>query len=214
MDKIKIVLADDHQILLDGLKALFEKQEIIEIRGAYNNGAELFEDLKNTQPDIAVIDINMPGLNGLELTLRIKKEFPVVKVITLSMFDDIVHIMQLIKAGVSAYLFKNVSNAKLLEAITEVAGGNTYFPAEVTAKIAAFTKSEKSRQYTVPAPALTARELQILKLIAMEFSNAQIGDQLFISERTVETHRKNMLRKTSHKNMVGLLKYVLDNQII
>ncbi len=214
MEKIKIVLADDHQILLDGLRALFEKQEAIEIAGVYNNGATLFEDLKRTVPDIAIIDINMPGLNGLELTLRIKKEFPAIKVITLSMFDDIVHIMQLIKAGVSAYLFKNISNSELFEAIREVEKGNTYFPAEVSAKIAAYTRSEKSRQYEVPGPVLTNRELEILKLIALEYSNAKIADTLFISERTVETHRKNMLRKANHKNMVGLLKYVLDNHLI
>jgi len=214
MDKIKIVLADDHQILLDGLKALFEKQDLIEIAGIYNNGADLFDALNDTLPDIAIIDINMPGLNGLELTLKIKKEFPAVKVITLSMFDDIVHIMQLIKAGVSAYLFKNVSNSKLLEAIIEVEKGNTYLPAEVSAKIAAFTRAEKNKQYEMPPPALTGRELEILKLIALEYSNAKIADALFISERTVETHRKNMLRKTNHKNMVGLLKYVLDNHLI
>src|SRR6185437_433548 len=186
MDKIKIVLADDHQILLDGLKALFEKQDLIEIAGIYNNGADLFDALNDTLPDIAIIDINMPGLNGLELTLKIKKEFPAVKVITLSMFDDIVHIMQLIKAGVSAYLFKNVSNSKLLEAIIEVEKGNTYLPAEVSAKIAAFNRAEKNKQYEMPPPALTGRELEILKLIALEYSNAKIADALFISERTVE----------------------------
>jgi len=214
MDKIKIVLADDHQILLDGLRALFEKQEGIEIAGVYPDGAQLFDDLKNTMPDMAIIDINMPGLNGLELTLKIKKEFPSIKVITLSMFDDTVHIMQLIKAGVSAYLFKNTSNTQLLEAISEVQGGNTYFPPEVSEKVAACTRSEKGRQYDIPAPGLTNRELEILKLIAQEYSNAKIGDTLFISERTVETHRKNMLRKANHKNMVGLLKYALDNHLI
>jgi DNA-binding NarL/FixJ family response regulator len=214
MDKIKIVLADDHQILLDGLKALFEKQDELAIAGIYNNGADLFADLQNTMPDIAIIDINMPGLNGLELALKIKKDYPGIKVIALSMFDDIVHIMQLIKAGVSAYLFKNAGNTKLLEAIMEVKTGNTYFPPEVTARITAFTKAEKAKQYEIPAPTLTGRELEILKLIALEYSNAQIGNTLFISERTVETHRKNMLRKTNHKNMVGLLKYVLDNHLI
>jgi DNA-binding NarL/FixJ family response regulator len=214
MNTIKIVLADDHQILLDGLRALFDKEEGIVVAGIYNNGLDMFNSLKNTRPDIALIDINMPGLNGLELTLKIKKECPGIRVMTLSMFDDINHIMQLVKAGVSAYLFKNISNDELLKAIREVDKGNLYFSPGISARVSEYVKAERSRQYQVPAPALTSRELEILKLIATEYSNAQIGDKLFISERTVETHRKNMLRKTNHKNMVGLLKYVLDNGLI
>jgi len=214
MCEIKIVLADDHQILLDGLSSLFDKQDNILVSGAYANGLDLYQDLKNTMPNIAIIDINMPGLNGIELTLKIKREFPAVKVIILSMFDDITHIIQLVKAGVSAYLFKNINNYDLLNAIAEVGKGNLYFSPEVSAKIAEHAKAEKSKQYQIPTPSLTSRELEILKLIALERSNAQIADQLFISERTVETHRKNMLRKTNHKNMVGLLKYVIDNHLI
>ena len=214
MDKIKIVLADDHQILLDGLQALFQKQEDIIVAGVYNNGLDMYDDLKNTLPDIAIVDISMPGLNGLELTLKIRKEYHEIKIITLSMFDDITHIMQLIRAGVSAYLFKNINNDELLLAIREVAKGGTYFSQEISLKVAAFLKAEKNRYNQPLIPALTSRELEILKLVALEYSNAKIADTLFISERTVETHRKNMLRKTNHKNMVGLLKYVMDNHLI
>ncbi len=214
MNRIKIALADDHHILLDGLKALLEKQQDILLVGIYDNGLTLYEDLKNTMPDIVLIDINMPGLNGHELTLKIKKEFAGIKVITLSMFDDITHIMQLIRSGVSAYLFKNVNNNELLEAIYTVAKGEMYFSTEVSGKIAAFAKAEKSKPDELKIPALTNRELEILKMVALEYSNAQIADLLYISERTVETHRKNMLRKTNHKSMVGLLKYMLDNHLM
>jgi DNA-binding NarL/FixJ family response regulator len=214
MGKIKIILADDHQILLDGLSSILELQEDICVAGIYTNGLAMYADIKNTMPCIALVDINMPGLNGHELTLKIKKEFPEIKVIALSMFDDITHIMQLIKAGASGYLFKNTNNDELLKAIRAVADGGTWFSAGVTDKVAAFIKAEKSRQYDPVAPALTGRELEILKLVAMEYSNAKIADSLFISERTVETHRKNMLRKTNHKNMVGLLKYAFDNHLL
>jgi len=214
MKKIKIVLADDHQILLDGLAALFEKQDDITVAGVYDNGLDLYRDLKNTLPDVALIDINMPGLNGLELTVKIKKEFEGIKVITLSMFDDITHIMQLTKAGVSAYLFKNINNKELLEAVYTVSGGEKYYSAETARKLAEFTELRKDNQLDPQSAALTKRELEILKLIALEYTNAHIADSLYISERTVETHRKNMLRKTNHKNMVGLLKFVLDNHLI
>jgi DNA-binding NarL/FixJ family response regulator len=211
MDKVRIVLADDHQILLDGLQSLFEKQGDFLVVGKYNNGIDLYEELRNTQPDIAIIDINMPGLNGHELTLKIKKEFGHIKVIILSMFDDITHITQFVKAGVSAYLLKNINNEGLLRAMYEVEKGNTFFSEEISAKLIAFKKAEKNAP---GGPALTNRELQILKLITIEYSNAQIADALFISERTVETHRKNMLRKTNHKNMIGLLKFVFDSNLI
>lgn len=214
MGKVKIVIADDHHILLDGLRALLAKQKDIQLAGVYDNGLSLYEDLKNTNPDIALIDINMPGMDGYELTLKIKKELPDIKVMTLSMYDDGANIMKLINAGASAYLFKNVNNDELLDAINAVARGKMYFMAEISEKIAAYEADEAKRQKEAPTHRLSARELEILKLISQEKSNGEIADALFISERTVETHRKNMLRKTNHKSMVGLLKYVLEHKLI
>jgi DNA-binding NarL/FixJ family response regulator len=156
----------------------------------------------------------MPGLNGHELTLKIKKEKPSVRVITLSMYDAATDIIRLIDAGVSAYLFKNVNNDMLLEAIRTVAKGKTYFSPEIAGIIATFIETEQNKEKAPAPPRLTDRELEILKLISSEQSNAQIASALFISERTVETHRKNMLRKTNHKNMVGLLKDVMEQHLI
>ena len=214
MNKIRIVLADDHLILLDGLKALLSKQKTLEIAGVYDNGPSLYEALPETMPDIALIDINMPGLNGHELTLKIRQEFPDIKVITLSMHDNAAEIIKLIEAGVSAYLFKNVNNDVLLEAIHAVALGKTFFSPEVSEKVALFSDARQEKEAASLTFKLTARELEILKLISQERNNAQIADALFISERTVETHRKNMLRKTNHKSMVGLLTEVLENRLI
>jgi DNA-binding NarL/FixJ family response regulator len=214
MNRITIVIADDHHILLDGLRALLVAQEDIYIAGMYDNGLALYEDLDNTMPDIALVDINMPGLNGHELTLKIKKEKPSVRVIALSMYDAATDIIRLIDAGVSAYLFKNVNNDLLLEAIRTVAKGKTYFSPEIADIITTFVEAERNKEKAPAPPRLTARELEILKLISREQSNAQIASALFISERTVETHRKNMLRKTNHKSMVGLLKDVMEQHLI
>lgn len=213
MDKLRILIADDHHILLDGLKMLFQKQKDMEIVGSFSNGAAVSKALPALNVDIALLDINMPGMNGYELTRHIRERYPHVRVIILSMYDDAGHIMELVEAGASGYLLKNVTDRELLEAIRAVASGKFYFSAEVSEKITTLAVQQRRAEEN-DVPRLTERELEILRLIASEYSNAQIAEQLFISERTVETHRKNMLRKTNNKTIVGLLKYALERQII
>ena len=214
MEKIRIVVADDHHILLDGLKALLQKQKDIEIVGLFDNGKKVFDALHSLQADVALVDINMPEMNGQELTKNIKEFFPSIAVIILSMYDDAGHIMELIEAGASGYLLKNVTDKELLEAIRTVAQGKLYFSSEVSERITTLAVQQQKKLDQPEEPKLTERELEILKLISQEFSNAEIANALFISERTVETHRKNMLRKTNNKTIVGLLKYALEKQII
>jgi DNA-binding NarL/FixJ family response regulator len=214
MDKIKLVLADDHHILLDGLRALLHKQKDIEILGLFNNGRQVYDALRTLKPDVAVVDINMPEMDGLELTKKVKKEYPEISVITLSMHDDAGHIMEMIEAGVSGYLLKNTTDKELLEAIRTVAQGKMYFSPEVSQKISTVAMQQQKKMDQLEEAKLTARELEILKLISREYSNAQIGNELFISERTVETHRKNMLRKTNNKTILGLLKYAIERQML
>jgi len=214
MNKIRIAVADDHHILLDGLKALLQRQRDIEVAGLFNNGRQMFDALSSIPADVALVDINMPEMNGLELTKNIKQTYPDIAVVALSMHDDAGHIMEMIEAGASGYLLKNVTDKELLEAVRSVAQGKLYFSSEVSEKITAFAVQKQKRLDAPDEPRLTDRELEILKLISQEYSNAEIANTLFISERTVETHRKNMLRKTNNKSIVGLLKYALEKQII
>ena len=214
MNKIRIIIADDHHILLDGLKAMLQKHKDIEIVGLFSNGRQVFDALPKLELDIALVDINMPEMDGHELTRNIKEFYPAVSVITLSMHDDAAHIMEMVEAGISGYLLKNVNDKELLEAIRTVAQGKMYFCSEVSEKIATIVLQQQRKLEQPEEPKLTDRELEILKLISQEYSNAQIANTLFISERTVETHRKNMLRKTSNNTIVGLLKYALERQII
>lgn len=214
MERIKIVVADDHHILLDGLKALLQKQKDVEVVAMYDNGLDLYNALEVTNPQVALVDINMPGLNGHELTLKIKEKFPAINVIALSMYDDAGHIMDMIEAGVSGYLLKNVNDKELLDAIRTVAAGKMYFSSEVSEKITALVVRRQQKQDQPEEAKLTEREIEVLKLVSDEFSNAQIAERLFISERTVETHRKNMLRKTNNKSIVGLLKYAMEKHLI
>jgi DNA-binding NarL/FixJ family response regulator len=211
---IKIVIADDHHILLDGLKALLQKQKDVEVVGLYDNGISLYDDLPHKTPNVAIVDINMPGMNGAELTQKIKEFHPGIYVIALSMYDDAVHIMEMIEAGVSGYLLKNVNDKELITAVRMVNEGKMYFSNEVSEKITSMVVSQQRKLDQPEEPKLTDRELEILKLIANEMSNAEIADTLFISERTVETHRKNMLRKTNNKTIVGLLKYAMERKLL
>ncbi|MCB0698288.1 MAG: response regulator transcription factor [Chitinophagales bacterium] len=213
MSKTKIVLADDHHILLDGLKAMLEKHDGFEIAGLYDTGQQLLDALPQTQPDIALVDINMPGMKGPELTQKIKESYPNIQVITLSMYDDAAHIMEMIEAGVSGYLLKNVNDKELVEAIEQVKAGKMYFSSEVSEKITSLVIQQQKKLEQPERPKLTDRELEVLKLIAEEYSNAQIAQELFISERTVETHRKNMLRKTGNKTVVGLIRYAIEEKL-
>lgn len=212
--RIKVVVADDHKILLDGLKSLLQKQKDIDVVGVYDNGKKLFDDISNASPDIAIVDINMPEMNGIELTRKIKEFYPAIHVIALSMFDDGAHIIDMVEAGVSGYLLKNVGDKELAEAIKTVSEGKMFLSPEVSEKIASMAISQQRKLSQPDEPRLTERELEILKLISDEKSNAQIAGLLFISERTVETHRKNMLRKTNNKTIVGLLKYAIEKQLI
>ncbi len=215
MKKLRLIIADDHHILLDGLKAMLQKQKDIEIAGTYDNGQDLYDALDTSgELDIALIDINMPGLNGHELALKMKDTHPHVRIIVLSMHDDGGHIMEMVEAGVAGYLLKNANDTELLEAIHMVARGRMYFSPEVGDKIAALAHQQAQKKNEPEEPRLTEREMEILNLIAQEYSNARIGEKLFISERTVETHRKNMMRKTGHKTIVGLLKYAMDKKLV
>lgn len=214
MGNTKIVIADDHHILLDGLKAMLQKQPDIEVVAVYDNGQALLDELPKTQPDIALVDINMPGMQGSELTQKIKERYSGIQVITLSMYDDASHIMEMIEAGVSGYLLKNVNDKELVDAIKQVRLGKMYFSSEVSEKLTTLVMHQQKKLDEPQKPKLTERELEILKLIADEKSNAEIAEILFISERTVETHRKNMLRKTNNKTIVGLLKFAMEQQLI
>lgn len=214
MSDTRIVIADDHHILLDGLKAMLEKQDGITICGIYDNGRDLLHNLSDTNPDIALIDINMPGMKGAELSVKIKEYNERIQIITLSMYDDAVHIMEMIEAGVSGYLLKNVNDKELLDAIRQVSVGKMYFSSEVSEKITSLVLQQQKKLQEPDKPKLTEREMDVLRLVADEYSNAEIAEKLFISERTVETHRKNMLRKTNNKTIVGLIRFAIEEGLI
>lgn len=209
MGFLKIYIVDDHQMLIDGLKALLGDEENISIVGENTLPKIALKEIGEYRPDIVLTDINMPEMDGIELTREIKKNHPEIKIIALSMFGERETISDMLKAGVSAYILKNTGKQELLKAIDKVSNGGTFFSDEVTSEMMKVSPVTNTKEIT-----LSQREIEVIELIAQEYTNAKIAEALFISERTVETHRKNIFRKTDTKSVIGLLKYCVDKRII
>ena len=213
-NSISVYLVDDHQIMLDGIKALLADSDRYSVTGETTSSREALEHLRANAPDILITDIDMPELSGIELTREIKAAHPEIKVLALSMHGENAIITEMLDAGVSGYVLKNTGKEELINALDTVYRGNRFFSQEVAAEmIANINKIAKTKEAERKAN-LTPREREILKLIAEEQSNKAIAELLFISERTVETHRKHIFRKTQTKSIVGLIRYAIENGLI
>lgn len=207
MSVTKVYIIDDHQMLIDGLKSLLMYEGDISVVGETTDPQTAINEIESYKPDIVLSDINMPKMDGIELAKLIKKKLPDTKIIALSMFGEKETIEQMMRAGASGYILKNTGKKELLEAINKVSQNTIYFSKEVDETLQASHNSPIESK-------LSAREIDIVELIAKEYSNAQIAKALFISERTVETHRKNIFRKTNTKSVLGLIKYCIDKKIL
>ncbi len=208
MPKINLFIVDDHQLVVDGLRSLLNNEKLYTIVGYSNQPKEVIDRLEHLNVDVLLTDINMPEMTGVELTRNVKKKFPKIKVLALSMFGERQVIKEMIDAGISGYILKNTGKQELLEALAKLANGQNFFGEEVTRELMKSFRNEGEGSH------LTNREIEIIRLIESEHSNKKIADLLFISERTVETHRKNIFRKTGTQSIVGLLKYAYDHRII
>jgi DNA-binding NarL/FixJ family response regulator len=206
---MKILLVDDHKIIRDVL-GRFITQNITEDLDQANNGIEAFNMIKKEKYDLVISDINMPKMDGLELMKEIHNYDPELKVIALSMMDDTVSIKKMLKAGAVGYVLKEGNTQELTKAVEEVLKGNNYFSSQVQEKIIQSVIDSKVAHKEAD---LSKRELEILKLIFDEQSNQEIADELFISLRTVETHKHNIMEKTGSKNMASLVKFAIREKL-
>lgn len=216
-NKIKIHLADDHQVLIDGMLAVLKTNPKFEVVGYSLNGLDLLETVKKNKADILIMDINMPQKDGIEVLKDFFEKGFSCRVIILSSYDDIKLIKEVLKLGASGYLSKECAGENILEAIEVVASGKDYFSKNIQDKIFSSltgnTTPNTSKEFQL-SNILTEREIEILKLISLELSGKEIGEKLFISSYTVETHRKNLIKKLNVKNTIGLVKYALKNNLI
>ena len=211
MEENKVIIVDDHKMFRSGLRFLLNNIPNISVIGEASNGKEFLEMAGKETIDIALMDINMPEMNGIEATRIAMKEYPHLKVIVLSMHGEEEYYDQMLDAGVKGFLLKNSDADELIAAIEAVIAGKSYFSQELLVNILDQKRLQKLRTNTVK---LSSRELEVLKLICDGYSNAEIAEQLFISHRTVDRHRANLLSKTGCKNSTSLVMYAVKNKIV
>lgn len=214
MANIQIAIVDDHQIVRDGIKILIEDEPGFEISFEAENGKKAVELTQKKEPDLIIMDITMPKMNGIEATEQIKKNQPDVKILALTMLSEDQHIRKMIKAGASGYILKSSGKEELIKAINTIIEGNHYFSDGATkAILQELVQPSVSKAKEPDDVNITDREHEVLKLIVNEFTNQEIADQLFVSVRTVDAHRRNLLQKTGAKNTAGLVKFALKNNL-
>ena len=216
-ETIRIHLADDHQVLIDGMRTLLHTVPNYEVVGYSQNGTNIYEEVLANKTNILVLDISMPEKDGIEVIKEFsKKGFPC-KVIILSSYDDVKIIKEVMKLGASGYLTKQCAGENIVEAIQIVSDGEEYFCTSVREKIfstATENMVKLNKNKTQTNVLLSGREIEIITLIALEFSGKEISERLFISTNTVETHRKNIMKKLKAKNSISLVKYAMKHKFI
>jgi DNA-binding NarL/FixJ family response regulator len=216
MERIKVLIADDHKIIRVGLRGILDKTNEVEVVAESEDGTQVLEILKSIVTDVVLMDIDMGRTSGIETTRRVKEAFPDVHVLALTMHEEQDNIIQMLEAGASGYLLKNTGVEELLAALHAVAKGDSYFSNTVSAtllKALTNIKASARPKHSKDIP-LSDREIEVLKLIAGEYTNSEIAEKLFISTRTVDTHRRNILEKLQLKNTAGLVKYAIEKAFI
>lgn len=211
---IDLLLVDDHPMIVEGIRQMLLPETDLRVVAQANGGEQALE-LLATHPGLHVVllDLSMPGMSGVELAGTIRDNWPAIRVLALSMFHDHATVAEVLEAGGAGYVLKTASRAELSLAIRQVAAGRTYFSQDVAATLLQ-NRQITSNLEAADQPAITRREREILQLIAREHSNLEIAEALFISERTVETHRRNLLAKTRCKSMVGLIQYAIRHNLL
>ncbi|MCF8247792.1 MAG: response regulator transcription factor [Saprospiraceae bacterium] len=212
MAQYQIILADDHQIILDGLCEIVAHSKEFLVVGTVTSGREALTAVHEKKPDLLLMDLNMPGKDGLEVLREVKNRFPEVKVLVLTMYDSMELVQQALAAGADGYLLKEHGKEELLEALECVMAGEKYFSEKLKNRL-----QSKQHQFSDDFQrkiSLTDRETEILRLIVESYTNKEIGDKLFISEFTVQTHRRNLKRKLKAEHTADLVRFAFENGIL
>jgi DNA-binding NarL/FixJ family response regulator len=215
MKKIKLLIADDHRVLLDGLVSLLKTEKNFEISATAENGQQVIEVMKKNDYDICLLDISMPEIDGMEATKWIKQNKPATKIIILTTHDEEEIVSEMIHIGVSGYLMKTSTRQELVDAINRVMSGKLYFSDKVNETILqGYAKEKEKNKKSEELILLTQREEEIVQLLLKEYTNDKIAEELHISYRTVETHRKNIMQKAKAHNLAGLIKFAFSKGMV
>lgn len=210
---INVFIVDDHGVLVDGLRMVIDHESDLTLADTATSGEEVLEKLPSTKVDVLLLDINLPGMSGIETCFQVRKLYPEIKIIGLSTYDKGSIIRRMLKSGASGYVLKNAGSEELLEAIRSVHSGETYISNRVNQVLLnELTKPKLDKSNFIPE--LTRREKQILILITEEFTTPEIAKKLFISVNTAESHRKNLLHKLNAKNVAGLVRIAMEKGLL
>lgn len=212
-EKIKVLIADDHKIIRVGLKGFIQLQPDMEVVGECDSADEVVAMAKTLNPDVILMDIDLDQSSGIDATRQIKIQHPHMHILALTLHHEESFILPMIKAGANGYLLKNSEPEELIDAVRTVNRGNSYYSKRVSDTLMQSLMREKNSAGSSDF-GLTPRELEVLKMIAQEHSNGEIADKLFISIRTVDTHRRNLLEKLNVKNTAGLVKFAIEKGLI
>jgi DNA-binding NarL/FixJ family response regulator len=212
---IRVLLADDHTLFREGLRALFASEDDVEVVGEACDGEEATTKAHELRPDVVVMDILMPGVNGIEATRRIRAALPEVKVLVLSMYDDEEHVQRLLAAGASGCMLKRATSDQLVRSLREVVAGGMALDPSVAAKVVKdYVRRVQRDEDAPPSGELTPRELEVLRLVAEGNSNQAIAEKLGLSRKTVDVHRTNLMRKLDLHDVTEIVKYALRHGVI
>jgi DNA-binding NarL/FixJ family response regulator len=210
--KLLTLLVDDHLLFLDGLKSILEPHESLQLLPSVTRANEALEIILNSKVDFIITDINLPDMSGIDLVKNIKKKKPEIPVLVLSMYCDRKDVKNILLSEAEGYLLKIAGKQELFRAIDKIIHGGTYYSSEITSIMMEIINNRSC--YKLNYYELTTRELEILDLICKECSNKEISEKLSISISTIETHRNNMFQKTGSKNVVGLVRYAVENKLV
>ena len=212
---IRVMIADDHNMFVEGVESILEGHDHIQVVSKCYTGNEVFDRMPLDRPDVILLDINLPGMNGLEVCQKLNKEYPEVKVLALSMHNEESFVMEILKYGAQGYILKNTGKKELIHAIETIHAGQSYFSEEVTETIMKSLVNQRSgtKKSSALAPKISRREKDVLELIVKEYTTQEIADTLFISLKTVESHRRSLLTKLNVRNTAGLVRVAIENQL-
>ncbi|WP_298319576.1 response regulator transcription factor [uncultured Aquimarina sp.] len=208
---ITVSVLDDHIMVLRGLETMLEDSDLITIIATYDNGQKLLEGLVNTSPNVLLLDINLPDSNGIELCKTITKTYPQISIIGLSNYNESGFIKNMMRNGAKGYLLKNSSKSELIEAIKAVHNGETYLPKIIKNKLLNESIGIRSSSFI---PKLTRREKEVLQLISREHTSEEISKKLFVTIKTVEAHRSNLIQKLGVRNTAGLIRVAFEKGLL
>lgn len=212
---IRVLIADDHRVLLGGIENLIEQEEGMEVVGKAHHGDEVLAKLMKAETDLILLDINMPGKSGMDICENILAMKPDTRILVMSMHQDPFHVNSMLKKGAHGYITKNSTHEEMLEAIRKVASGENYFSNEAARAIEAGVNEENSKSEEESFHLrLSRREKEVLQLIVEEHTTQEIADQLSISMKTVETHRRNLLSKLNARNTAGLVRIAIERRLV